>query len=97
MSKRHEESYVTKKYIPPKKEQVEFSGANVAYLHLSMNCNLQCQYCYMKENTSAPELSTDEWCRTLDILWASGCTGVNLTGGEALLREDFSVITKSVY
>lgn len=61
------------------------------YLHPTFKCNQQCIYCYNKkdrEESSAGELTTEEWFGVLDQAKEFGIRNVVFTGGEPLLRED---------
>jgi len=59
-----------------------------AMLEVTYRCNLSCVHCFIEENTRE-ELSTREIFDLLDQLAAAGTLTVTLTGGEALMREDF--------
>lgn len=60
-----------------------------ASLELTPKCNLNCVHCYMKE-WSTTELNTAQWKKIIDELHKNGCLFILLTGGEVLLRPDFS-------
>jgi radical SAM protein with 4Fe4S-binding SPASM domain len=60
-------------------------------------CNLRCVHCYVGgERTAAPpgrlELETAAWLALLDEMAAAGCLDLLITGGEPLLRPDFTVL-----
>jgi radical SAM protein with 4Fe4S-binding SPASM domain len=57
-------------------------------LALTYRCNENCAHCYNARPRDYPELSTDEWFRTIDQLWRVGIPHVCFTGGEATLRSD---------
>jgi pyrroloquinoline quinone biosynthesis protein E len=63
---------------------------------LTYKCPLRCGYCSnpvnLAEHGSSSELTTDEWLRVLTDAEAIGVMGVNLTGGEPLLRRDLEAI-----
>lgn len=65
-----------------------------AFLELTSRCNLRCAHCYADAGRppAEPEYTTAEWLQLLDDLAAQGFSGVVLTGGEPLLRPDFSEI-----
>jgi radical SAM protein with 4Fe4S-binding SPASM domain len=65
-----------------------------AFLELTSRCNLRCAHCYADAGRppAEPEYTTDEWLKLLDDLAAEGFAGVVLTGGEPLIRPDFSEI-----
>ena len=70
---------------------------STAVLELTSRCNHQCIFCscpweYDKDYKNN-ELSTEEWCRVLDLYFANGVNHVTFTGGEPLLRKDlFNII-----
>jgi len=58
-------------------------------------CNLRCLHCEADAGRRlAGELSTDAALRVCEELGAAGCRCVNLTGGEPLLRQDWSVLAR---
>lgn len=57
-------------------------------MELTYRCNLSCIHCYLG-GVESGELSTKEVCSLIDQLAEEGCFQLILTGGEALLREDF--------
>lgn len=66
-----------------------------AVLGLTYKCQCKCVHCsaghYKKEVKN--ELATKEWFRILDQIYDLGVPRINLSGGEALLREDvFEII-----
>lgn len=53
-------------------------------------CNFRCRHCYMDAPGAAlGELSTGEALRLIDEMAECGVLRVDLTGGEALVRQDF--------
>src|SRR5512143_205914 len=58
-------------------------------------CNLRCTYCNSPFMKTA-ELTTDEWCSTIDALAGLGCRRVAILGGEPLLRTDIGEIIARV-
>lgn len=65
------------------------------YFHLTQRCNLQCTYCYNKDNLNKrDELDTKTIFKILEELYEIGVKTINITGGEALLREDILEIVK---
>ena len=57
------------------------------FFELTYRCNLQCPYCYVGNDRSKEELTTEEWFSVIDqIPWYSFVT---LVGGEPLIRKDF--------
>jgi radical SAM protein with 4Fe4S-binding SPASM domain len=72
---------------------IPFSGS----VALTYRCNLSCAHCYAKKEPGeqvsfVPELDTEQWRRAISQSKAAGCLHLLLTGGEPLLREDFSEI-----
>ena len=58
-------------------------------------CNLRCIHCEADSGRASPdELSTDEALRLVDDVAACGCRHVCLTGGEPLVRPDWSAIAE---
>ncbi|MBP7867860.1 MAG: radical SAM protein [Acidobacteria bacterium] len=75
------------------KQKIPLSGA----LELTRRCNLRCAHCYLGHGASrlvhpGEELGTDRWLSLIDEMTAAGCLTLLLTGGEPLLREDFTSI-----
>jgi radical SAM protein with 4Fe4S-binding SPASM domain len=74
-------------------QRIPISGS----LALTHRCNLGCIHCYAKEKLpqqdfSNTELSTGHWKKIVAEVKEAGCLYLLLTGGEPLLREDFSEI-----
>lgn len=64
---------------------------------LTERCNLNCVHCYINQAPGSKaarknELSTDQVKNILDQMAASGTLYLTLSGGEALLRKDFTEI-----
>ena len=64
---------------------------------LTERCNLNCKHCYINQPAGSDsarrdELSTAQAKEILDQVSAAGCLQLLLTGGEPLLRPDFSEI-----
>lgn len=62
---------------------------------LTRRCNLRCSYCYVGFDwkiSPEEELSREEIYSLLDQVAAAGCLFLTFTGGEPLLRKDFSSI-----
>ncbi len=64
--------------------------------NLTERCNFDCVHCYLgphrKAGKKAPELKTEQWVRIIDQVTEAGCLELLITGGEPLLRADFSEI-----
>jgi radical SAM protein with 4Fe4S-binding SPASM domain len=66
-----------------------------AIIELTERCNLCCQHCYIHDpardrEIRSRELSTEQWFSIFDDLADVGCLWMTWTGGEILLRKDFS-------
>jgi len=63
-------------------------------LELTQRCHLRCIHCYIDNQpiSCANELSTTEVFTLLDQMAECGCLWLLITGGEPLLRRDFSDI-----
>ncbi len=57
-------------------------------LAITYRCNNDCAHCYNARERNFPELSTEQWFKILDQLWALGIPHIVFTGGEATLRND---------
>jgi len=76
-----------------------FEGKRPTITHLDIElterCNNNCIHCYINlpgddVNAKSRELSTNQWKDILDQAADLGALSVRFTGGEPLLREDFS-------
>lgn len=59
---------------------------------ITFHCNLRCVHCYVVKDLIRDELIFPEITHILDQIHQEGCLWLCLTGGEPLLREDFSDI-----
>ena len=57
-------------------------------LALTYRCNNDCAHCYNARGRNFPELTTEQWFKIIDKLWALGVPHIVFTGGEATLRND---------
>lgn len=57
-------------------------------LAVTYRCNNDCAHCYNARERNFPELTTDQWFKIMDQLWALGVPHIIFTGGEATLRND---------
>ncbi|WP_416446597.1 GTP 3',8-cyclase MoaA [Leeuwenhoekiella sp. A16] len=73
---------------------------NYLRISLSEKCNLRCTYCMPKDGvtlTPRPELmTTDELFAIAKIFADNGVSKIRLTGGEPLVRKDFSVLLQKL-
>lgn len=73
-----------------------------ASFELTPLCNLNCKMCYVRldpkqMNESGRPLTAKEWIALAQEAKAMGVHNIRLTGGEALLREDFQEIYSSIH
>ncbi len=66
-------------------------------IELTDRCNLNCVHCYINQPAAsrealATEMSTEQVKEVLDQMAAAGTLFLTITGGEPLLRKDFSEI-----
>jgi radical SAM protein with 4Fe4S-binding SPASM domain len=81
--------------ISRKEPRYPFSGS----FELTDRCNLDCVHCYINQPAGSrsvrdKELSTSQAIEILDQAADSGVLFLNLTGGEVMLRSDFTEIYK---
>ena len=58
-------------------------------LELTKKCNLNCDYCYMKDVEVSSEFTTEQWINIIDKLYDAGVSAVSFSGGEPLVLKDF--------
>ena len=58
-------------------------------LELTKKCNLNCDYCYMKDVEVSNEFTTEQWINIIDKLYDAGVSAVSFSGGEPLVLKDF--------
>jgi radical SAM protein with 4Fe4S-binding SPASM domain len=63
-------------------------------LAVTYRCNNDCAHCYNARERNYPELTTVQWKKILDQLWALGIPHIVFTGGEATLRKDLPELIK---
>ncbi len=63
------------------------------HLYLTRKCNLDCNYCYVKDNTKK-DISTEKVKKIIDGLYSLGIRAIAFFGGEPTLRRDFCEILK---
>lgn len=72
--------------------EINASAKNIpmyAHLELTYRCNLKCVHCYTVPQEADNELTTNEAYSILNQLAELSVLYLSLTGGEALLRNDF--------
>jgi len=89
--------FYEKIYSHPDGRTLPVSGS----IELTARCNLNCVHCYinhpeMCQTTLGKELTCGEICALVDQIAEAGCLKLTLTGGEALLRNDFVSILRHV-
>ena len=70
-----------------------------AGLELTYRCNARCRHCYIdipKEQSTARELTDEEWMSVVDQLARMGCMNVLVTGGEPTLHSAFLSVCKRI-
>lgn len=68
-----------------------------AVVEITNRCNLRCVHCASNSGASRPgEMSLEEFARLFADIKALGCEKVTVIGGEALMRDDWFDICKSV-
>jgi len=63
-------------------------------LELTHRCNYRCRHCYLPEHTGGGELSLGRLLRLLEELAEAGTLFLTLTGGEPLLRPEWSEVAR---
>lgn len=79
-------------FAKAKKNNIPLSGT----FEITSRCNFNCKMCYIHNSDNAKlrekELSTEQWLRIADKAQKAGTLLLLITGGEPLLRDDFSEI-----
>ena len=79
-------------------DKSNMNNYTTVYLHLTQRCNLNCSYCYNKENLNAKkELSKEQWFEIALMLHKINVKKIILTGGEVFLRTDIEDIVNYFY
>lgn len=89
------EEYSAKIFSECKKREVPF----YACFELTPFCNFNCNFCYIRltrEQARAQGnlLSTEQWIHLAEEAKKMGTLSLEITGGEALCREDFPILYK---
>lgn len=61
--------------------------------NITFKCNQHCTYCGIYKE-SRPEMTTSQICNMIDEFAMLGTSRLSITGGEPLLREDFTDVVK---
>lgn len=65
-------------------------------LHTTYECNLRCRHCYINAGTKRPnEMDSKELSRIVREFGEMGGLGLDLSGGEALLKEGIEEVIKT--
>jgi radical SAM protein with 4Fe4S-binding SPASM domain len=76
--------------------QIPLSGS----IDLTSRCNLKCVHCYItrsnNQKAATSEINAEVLFRIMDQLAEAGCLYLLITGGEPLLRENFSSIYRHI-
>ena len=87
------EDYVARLMVNKAKQRVPLIGV----LEPTFRCNNRCLHCYVNKGTNdrrerKKELTHSQICRILDQMAEEGCLFLLFTGGEPLIRKDFTQI-----
>jgi radical SAM protein with 4Fe4S-binding SPASM domain len=71
-------------------------GLQVLHLHVTQRCNLACKTCYVSDfiQKDSDRLSFEDISSIFDVCAEVGCSRVDISGGEPLLRRDLVQILK---
>ncbi len=70
-------------------ERIPLSGS----IDITSKCNFKCIHCYYtQDKNEREELNTERWLSIIDEITEAGCLFLLISGGEPLLRKDFSII-----
>ena len=88
-----DEEYLQRLRMKIAEKRIPYTGS----IELTHRCNLKCMHCYLGDQCtigkeSAGELNTESWIELIDQLAAAQCLDLLLTGGEPMLRKDFTKI-----
>jgi MoaA/NifB/PqqE/SkfB family radical SAM enzyme len=67
-----------------------------AFLAITAKCPMRCPHCSLSGRREAPELTGDEWSRTIEQLHGLGVSIIGFTGGEPCLRTDLVAMIEQV-
>jgi MoaA/NifB/PqqE/SkfB family radical SAM enzyme len=73
-----------------------YSVLNYLILPVTYRCNLSCRYCYAHSNYKHQLPDDRSIDKLIDIINTSGCTTVNLAGGEPTVREDLPELLTAI-
>ena len=63
---------------------------------LTTRCNFNCRMCYVHDNSQPDALTAEDWLRIAKEACDAGMVFALLTGGEPMLRKDFSEIYRGI-
>ncbi|MCH9682817.1 MAG: radical SAM protein [Deltaproteobacteria bacterium] len=79
-------------------ENFHLSGPLIAWLELTLKCNLPCKHCYINAGSKRPnELDTEELKGVIDQLADKGVMCLVLIGGEPMMHPDFLELLHHAY
>lgn len=67
------------------------------YFQVTRNCQLSCDYCYVKAGPNQPHLEKNVVLNLIDFMGKNGLMEVRLTGGEATIHPDFIEICERFF
>ncbi len=59
------------------------------YFQITRNCNLECNYCFIKAEKGAADVPTESVYKVAEFMGQNGLMEVRLTGGEPTVHPDF--------
>ena len=88
----NEQDYISRKHQTlrnPREQKI-----HIAYLHLTLRCNLACEYCYIADaiNQASNELSPKQWIDIIGLLRSKGLEKIIITGGEPFMYEGLTEV-----
>jgi len=93
-----EKLYFDDRILKSQDDKPVYRGPIIAHLAITNRCNMNCQYCSVKNVHSQikEELSTADYKKMIDKLVQMGTFQIGLTGGEPTTRKDLVELVKYV-
>jgi MoaA/NifB/PqqE/SkfB family radical SAM enzyme len=85
------------KFINPNSSPLHTRFPRRIYFQITRNCQLSCEYCYVKAGPKQPHLERHVICNIVDYLGEQGLMEVRLTGGEATTHPNFIEICERFF
>lgn len=85
--------------LSPEQKYRYFDRTYIAFVHWAITgkCNYRCKHCYMyAPEAKFPEPSMEECRAIIESMQDAGVRSVGLTGGEPLIRRDFSELVDAL-